>query len=70
MHAEGYYIIIDCPGQVELFTLRSGLQNVIKALTDRLHIRYCKYLLMACQSLVTSSLKQAGQSRLQGTSLC
>ncbi|CAL8468515.1 g8055 [Coccomyxa elongata] len=36
---EGYYIIIDCPGQVELFTLNTGLQNAIKTLTDKLHIR-------------------------------
>ncbi|KAK9844007.1 hypothetical protein WJX81_001766 [Elliptochloris bilobata] len=37
--AEGYYILFDCPGQVELFTLHSSLKNVVTTLTDCWHYR-------------------------------
>ena len=33
------YILFDCPGQVELFTLHDNLRGIITGLTDRLHYR-------------------------------
>ena len=33
------YILFDCPGQVELFTLHDNLKGIITALTDRWHYR-------------------------------
>jgi hypothetical protein len=38
-HAEGCYFILDCPGQVELFTLHESLQSIVQTLTNRWHIR-------------------------------
>mmetsp|Transcript_15861 Transcript_15861/g.47739 ORF Transcript_15861/g.47739 Transcript_15861/m.47739 type:complete len:320 (-) Transcript_15861:325-1284(-) len=37
--AEGRYLLIDCPGQVELFTLHGALPRVLKVLTDSWHLR-------------------------------
>ena len=33
------YLIIDCPGQVELLTTHTALQQVVAALTERWNIR-------------------------------
>ena len=37
--AEGCYLVFDCPGQVELFTLSASFKAVLAALTDRWHYR-------------------------------
>lgn len=37
--ADGYYLLFDCPGQVELFTLHESLQNIVQVLTGKWHIR-------------------------------
>ncbi|GJP57187.1 hypothetical protein CLOM_g16218 [Closterium sp. NIES-68] len=34
-----HYFLFDFPGQVELFTLHSSAQNIIKRLTDQMHYR-------------------------------
>lgn len=33
------YILFDCPGQVELFTLHDNLKGIITTLTDKWHYR-------------------------------
>lgn len=35
----GRYLLFDCPGQVELFTLHRGITKILKALTDKHHLR-------------------------------
>lgn len=47
--AEGCYILFDCPGQVELFTLHGSLKSVVCAITDKWHYRCpaCKACLAA-----------------------
>ncbi len=40
MHAEGCYLIFDCPGQVELFTLHDALLKILKVMTDDWHLRW------------------------------
>ena len=35
----GTYLIVDCPGQVELFNVHDALFKVVSFLTDKLHIR-------------------------------
>lgn len=37
--AEGCYILIDCPGQVELFTLHESLPHIVQVMTNKWHIR-------------------------------
>lgn len=37
--AEGCYLVFDCPGQVELFTLSASFKAVVAALTERWHYR-------------------------------
>ena len=37
--AEGCYFLMDCPGQVELFTLHDSLLNIVQTMTDRWHVR-------------------------------
>jgi hypothetical protein len=32
--AAGCYFLIDCPGQVELFTMHSSLKSILTTLTD------------------------------------
>ncbi len=46
--AEGCYVLFDCPGQVELFTLHGSLKAVIAAITDRWHYRCAAAPLPAC----------------------
>jgi hypothetical protein len=36
---DGCYFLLDCPGQVELFTLHNAMQNIIQTLTNEWHIR-------------------------------
>ena len=31
---------MDCPGQVELFTLHESLLNIVQTMTDKWHIRW------------------------------
>ena len=31
---------MDCPGQVELFTLHESLVNIVQTMTDKWHIRW------------------------------
>lgn len=35
----GTYLLVDCPGQVELFNVHDALFKVVSFLTDNLHIR-------------------------------
>lgn len=37
--ADGKYILFDCPGQVELFTLHQAMAKILKSLTDKHHLR-------------------------------
>ena len=37
--AEGCYFLIDCPGQVELFTLHESLLHIVQVMTNKWHIR-------------------------------
>ena len=37
--ASGTYLLVDCPGQVELFNVHDALFKVVSFLTDKLHIR-------------------------------
>lgn len=46
---ENVYMIIDCPGQVELFTLHVSLKNVIEHMVRKLQCRLaCVHLIDAC----------------------
>ena len=38
--ADDCYVIFDCPGQVELFTLHDCLQKTVQTLTNKLGYRY------------------------------
>lgn len=49
MHAEGCYLIFDCPGQVELFTLHDALLKILKVMTDDWHLRWGP-LLYSCRN--------------------
>ena len=55
--AEGFYIIFDCPGQVELFTMHSSLKNVVKTITDRWHYR-------CAAALYAAALTRSGRHNL------
>ena len=48
--AEGCYILFDCPGQVELFTLHGSLKNVVSTIMDKWHYRCpaCKACPFVC----------------------
>ncbi len=37
--AEGCYFLMDCPGQVELFTLHDSLLNLVQTMTNKWHVR-------------------------------
>lgn len=37
--AEGCYLLFDCPGQVELFTLHDALNKMLKVMTDDWNLR-------------------------------
>jgi GPN-loop GTPase len=37
--AEGCYLLFDCPGQVELFTLHDALTKMLKVMTDEWNLR-------------------------------
>jgi hypothetical protein len=39
LEEEGCYLIFDCPGQVELFTLYDALPKILKVMTDEWHLR-------------------------------
>ncbi len=39
MCAEDTYLLIDCPGQVELFMTAGSLKRVVSTLTDTWHYR-------------------------------
>ena len=39
LHTEGYYFLMDCPGQVELFTLHDSLLAILGALDKQSHFR-------------------------------
>lgn len=39
LETEGAYVIFDCPGQVELFTLHDALLKILKVMTDEWHYR-------------------------------
>jgi len=38
---ESHYIIFDCPGQVELFTHHTAMQDIVAALQKQLDFRLC-----------------------------
>jgi Conserved hypothetical ATP binding protein len=48
--AGGHYLIFDCPGQVELFTLQSSLKVVVEVLTNKWHVRYVRKRPTSCRS--------------------
>ena len=37
----GVYILFDCPGQVELFSHHTAMQNILAILTKKLDFRLC-----------------------------
>lgn len=37
--AEDCYLLFDCPGQVELFTLHDALNKILRVMTDDWHLR-------------------------------
>lgn len=37
--AEGYYFLMDCPGQVELFTLHDSLLAILGVMDKQWHFR-------------------------------
>ena len=39
MHAEGCYLLFDCPGQVELFTLHDSLLAILAVMDKQWHLR-------------------------------
>jgi hypothetical protein len=44
--ASDHYFLFDCPGQVELFTLHTGMKHIITTLTDTWHYRLAAVQLM------------------------
>jgi hypothetical protein len=38
--AEGYYFLLDCPGQVELFTLHDSLLAMLGVMDKQWHFRW------------------------------
>lgn len=41
--AENCYFLIDCPGQVELFTMHNSLLAILTALDRKLHFRCARF---------------------------
>ena len=39
LRTEGYYFLLDCPGQVELFTLHDSLLAILVAMDKQWHFR-------------------------------
>ena len=52
---EDEYIIIDCPGQIELYTHSNLMRQLITFLQSRMHIRVCVVYLLESQFIVDTS---------------
>jgi Conserved hypothetical ATP binding protein len=46
--ASGTYLLLDCPGQVELFNVHDALHKIVLCLTDKLRIRCARARECSC----------------------